>query len=173
MISFLPASYGQKGKSEISAAYGYWSIYTFVNGKPFSNSSGTGMLNYKYYLTQRFTLGMVFGYENISNWGSFLTFAPEFSYTYLDTKDDRIRIKLYGSGSLGMTVFDDFFVYNDIFSHHKDESGPKVTAHASPFGMRIGRKLAGFVEIGLGYKGLINMGASYRFRTHARVHTEN
>ncbi len=177
MISFLPASHAQKGKSEISLAYGYYSAYSLVdhasaNRPALSNSSGVGMLNYKYYLTKKLTLGMGFGYENISSWGSFLTFTPEFSYTYYDNPHDRIRVKLYGGASMGLTIFDDFFVYRDIYAHHTDESGVKVTGQITPFGMRIGRKLGGFVELGLGYKGLFNFGASYRFRTHGRTHTE-
>ncbi|MBC7554493.1 MAG: hypothetical protein H7257_10985 [Taibaiella sp.] len=178
MISFMPISHAQKGKSEISVAYGYYSAYSIVdhatNTNPaFSNSSGVGMLNYKYYLTKKVTIGMGFGYENISSWGSFLSFTPEFTYTYYDDPSNRIRVKFYGGASVGLTVFDDLFVYNNPYSYHTDESGVKLTGHVTPFGMRIGRKLGGFMELGLGYKGLFNFGMSYRFRTHAREHTEN
>lgn len=166
MISLFPrTSFAQKGKSEISVAYGPYSIYTFINGRPYDVSSGTGMLSYKYYLTKRTTLGMVVGYENISNWGSYLTFAPEASYSYYDNKEARIRVKMYGAASVGLTVFDDFYVYKDIYSHHRDESGAKLTGHVSPFGIRVGRKFAGFMEVGLGYKGLFNFGLAYRFST--------
>lgn len=174
MISFLPrTSFAQKGKSEVSLSYGYYSIYSFVNGQPYDVSSGVPMFNYKYYLTKKVTLGMVVAYENLSNWGSYLTFAPEATYTYYDNKDARIRVKMYGAASVGLTVFDDFIIYRDIYSHHLDESGAKLTGHVSPFGIRIGRKLGGFMEVGLGYKGLFNFGMSYRFRTKARFHEEN
>ena len=173
MICFIPRTYAQKGKSEISVDYGYYSIYSLVNGKPFNASSGVGMLNYKYYLTKKFTLGGVVGYENISSKGSYLTFAPEFTYTYYDNKDDRIRVRLYGSGSLGMTIFDDFFTYSNLYSQHHDESGPQVTGYASPFGIRIGRKVAGFFEVGVGYKGLVHGGFAYRFRTKKMAKTDN
>ncbi len=165
LISFVPASHAQKGKSEFSLAYGYWSAYTLTNLPPYNVSSGTGILNYKYYFSNKFTLGINVAYENISNLGSYFTVAPEFSYAYMDTKNDRIRIKLYGSGSFGLTVFDDYHVYNNLYAHHSDESGAKVTGHASPFGIRIGRKFAGFMELGFGYKGLVNGGLCYRFRT--------
>lgn len=174
MISFVPrSSFAQKGKSEVSVAYGFYSIYSFINGRPYDVSSGTGMINYKYYLSKRTTIGMVVGYENLSNWGSYLTFAPEFSYAYYDNKDARIRVKMYGAASVGLTVFDDFSTYRDLYAHHTDESGAKLTGHVSPFGIRIGRQLGGFLEVGLGYKGLFNFGMSYRFRTKARVHSEN
>lgn len=166
MFSFLPgASFAQKGKSEVSVAYGLYSMYTFYNGQPYDVSSGTAMINYKYYLNKKVTLGMVIGYENISNWGSFLTFAPEATYAYYDNKDARIRVKMYGAASVGLTVFEDFNIYRDLYSYHRDESGAKITGHVSPFGIRIGRKLGGFMEVGLGYKGLFNFGLSYRFST--------
>ena len=177
MFSFIPFSHAQRGKSEISVAYGLYSAYSLVDHatptRPaYTNSSGVGMLNYKYYLKKNITIGMAIGYENISSWGSWLSFTPEFTYTYFDNPHDRIRVKMYGGASIGLTVFDDFFVYRDIYSHHADESGAKVTGQITPFGIRIGRKLGGFMELGLGYKGLVNFGAAYRFRTAPRKHVE-
>lgn len=166
LVSFFPqSSFAQKGKSEVSVAWGPYSIYTFLNERPYDVSSGTGMISYKYYLSKRTTLGMVVAYENLSNWGSYLTFAPEATYAYYDNKDARIRVKMYGSASLGLTVFDDFAISRDLYTYHRDESGAKITGHISPFGIRIGRKLGGFMELGLGYKGLFNFGMSYRFKT--------
>lgn len=174
MVSLLPrTTFAQRGKSEVSVAYGLYSIYSLVNQRPYDVSSGVGMINYKYYLTNRVTIGGVIGYENLSNWGSYFTVAPEATYSYYDNKDARIRVKMYGTASVGLSVFDDFYVYNDIYSHHRDESGAKLTGHVSPFGIRIGRKLGGFLELGLGYKGLFNFGMSYRFRTKPRFHEEN
>ena len=72
----------------------------------------------------------------------------------------------------GLFMLPRFFVYRDIYSHHEDASGPQITGQVTPFGMRIGRKLGGFLELGYGYKGIFNFGCSYRFRTHGRTHTE-
>ena len=174
MICFIPRIHAQKGKSEVSLAYGYYSIYSLINLPPYNVSSGVGMINYKYYLTKKWTLGGVVGYENINNWGSYLIFAPEFTYTYYDNKDDRIRVKMYGGASLGLAVFDDYLYNPKSYNIATvDRTGPKVTGNATPFGIRIGRKVAGFAEFSLGYKGLINFGASYRFRTKPRAHVDN
>lgn len=178
MMCSVTLTYAQKGKSEVSVAYGYYSIYSLVNhdrvaGKPLSASSGTGMINYKYYLTNKTTIGGVIGYENINTWGSFLIFAPEMTFTYYDNKDDRIRVKMYGSISAGLAVFEDYQHYNNMYAMHQDETGARLTAHGSPFGIRIGRRFAGFAELGLGYKGIFNGGFSYRFRTKRRMHIEN
>ena len=174
MICFIPMSRAQKGKSEISLAYGNYSAYTIYNGKPYNVSSGVGMLNYKYYLTKKVTIGMVIAYENINTYGSNLIFAPEFTYSYYDNKDDRIRVKMYGGASIGLAVFDDY-MYNpqSYYIAKTDRSGAKFTGQVTPFAIRIGRKVGGFLELGYGYKGIFNFGLSYRFRTTPRAKVDN
>jgi hypothetical protein len=173
LVGIVPQSMAQKGKSEISGSYGLYSFSTLDNGKPYSTSSGVGLLSYKYYLTKRFTFGMGMGYENISNSGSYLTFTPEFTYTYYDNNQARVRVKFYGGASIGMSVFEDFYRYSDPFAVRRDDSGPKLAGHIMPFGVRIGRKLGYYAEFGLGYKGVINTGFAYRFKTKRNLHVEN
>lgn len=167
MLSFIPKGHAQKGKSEIAVGYGYYSFYSFLNyginyGSQYSNSSGTTCVTYRYYLTRDVTLGMGFGYENISNWGSFVTFSPEITATYLDTRNTMdTRIRLYGAFSYGISIFQDAQAGDP---NHFDASGAKPWAfQATPFGMRLGRQFAGFIEIGFGYKGLVNGGIELRF----------
>ncbi|NCX95428.1 MAG: hypothetical protein EBX41_03270 [Chitinophagia bacterium] len=166
-------SFAQQGKSEVSLGYGLYSFYTFHNEKPYNTSSGTGILTYKYYWSKKLTLGMSIGYENLSNKGSYLSFTPEFTYNYFDNPHHRIRVRMYSGASIGLTVFDDFYRYNDIYSQHHDETGPQFTGNVTPFGIRIGRKLAWYMELGFGYKGLISSGISYRFKTERKPHTDN
>ena len=159
MICFIPRSHAQRGKSEISLGYGYYSIYSLVNGTPFSASSGTTALSYRYYINKNVTIGLGMGYENIRTWGSFLTFAPEMTFCYLDTRHDYIRVRLYGSLSYGVTVFDDLTIKPGA----ADRSGAWAYGfQATPFGIRIGRQFAFFTEVGLGYKGLFHSGFALR-----------
>ena len=88
MICFAHRSFAQRGKSEIAVGYGYYSIYSFYNGAPLSASSGTGTISYKYYINKNVTMGMGVGFENIRTWGSFLSFVPEMTFCYLDTRND-------------------------------------------------------------------------------------
>ncbi len=165
LFCFLPKSHAQKGKSEISLGYGYWSSYTLFNGVPFSNSSGSPVLNYRYYISRDFTLGMGVSFENIAGSdgrvnGSFVTISPEFTVSYMDTRKAPIRVRLYGAGSMGVTLFSD----GDVMPGNADRSGLKLWGfQATPFGIRIGRQIAGFAEVGFGYKGLIHGGLSVRF----------
>ncbi len=173
MISFIPSTYAQKGKSEVSVSYGLWSAYTIANLPPYSTSSGVGMINYKYYLSRKTTIGMSIGFENISNSGSYLSFVPEFTYAYYDNRNDRIRVRLYGGAAIGLTVFDDFNISTSAYANRTDNSGPQLTGQITPFGMRIGRKVAFFAELGYGYKGIVTGGLSYRFSTMAKKKVDN
>jgi hypothetical protein len=164
-------SHAQKGKSEIALGYGYWSIYTLVNGVPFSNSSGSPVITYRYYLTRDVTLGMGLCYENIAGVtgrinGSFVSFCPELTVSYMDTRKAPIRIRLYGAASLGVSVFSD----GDVTPGQADRSGLKPWGfQATPFGIRIGRQIAYFAELGVGYKGLFHTGLAVRFPKSLRT----
>jgi len=167
LFANLSASFAQKGKAELSLAYGYYSSFTLYQGAPFNASTGTPNINLRYYMTNRFTLGLGIGFENNRNYGSFLTFAPEATVAYMDMKDAKVRVKIYGALAYGLTVFND---NNNNVGHDNQTGGKPWGFQFTPFGIRVGRKIAGFAEVGYGYKGLINAGLSYRFKpVHIKV----
>ena len=167
MICFIPRTHAQRGKSEIAVSYGYYSIYSLVNGSPFSASSGVPTLTYRYYINKNVTLGMSVGYENISNDASFLTFAPEMTFCYLDTRHDLVRVRLYGALSYGISVLDDL----SVTPGNTDRSGPKPYAfQATPLGIRLGRQVAGFLELGIGYRGIVHGGLEVRIPNVLKQH---
>ena len=163
MFVFIAKSHAQREKSEIALGFGYYSSYSMVNkghGYPYSASSGSYTLNYRYYLTKDLTLGLGVGVENIGTWGSFVTFSPELTATYLDTRQSTVRVRLYGSISYGISIFSN----NNLRNDQIDNSGVWATGlQATPFGIRIGRQFAYFAEVGFGYKGLFNTGIAVRF----------
>jgi len=160
LMCFSQTSFAQKGRSEIALGYGYYSIYSLVNGVPYSASAGTPTITYRYYLTKDVTLGLAVGSEHINNDGSFTTITPELTVAYLDTRHSVVRVRLYGAVSYGVTIFND----NNVVPGQSDRSG--VWAYgfqAVPFGIRMGRQVALFAEVGLGYKGLFHAGVDFRF----------
>ncbi len=167
MICFVPRGLAQRGKSEIALGYGYYSDYSLVNGAPFSASSGAPVLTYRYYINKNVTIGMGIGYENIRTWGSFLTFAPEMTFCYLDTRHDLIRVRLYGKIAYGVTIFDDL----NRAPGAADRSGPWLYGfQGTPLGIRIGRQVAYFAEVGFGYEGLIHTGIALRVPNVLKQH---
>ncbi len=171
LLGAAPSTYAQKGKSEVTVGYGFWSAYNLINGRPYRNSPGIGMLTYRHYVSNKVTIGMGFSYENIDNHGSYLSIVPEFTYCYMDNKDDRVRVRLYSGAAVGLSVFDDQYRYAAYYTHHIDESGVKFAGQANLLGVRVGRRLAFTTELGFGYRGLVNLGLSYRFKTHCCSHS--
>jgi hypothetical protein len=164
LISFIPQSHAQRGKSEFAFGYGRFSLYQFANLPPYNTSTGTFSLTYRYYVSPVVTLGMSFGYERISNWADFISFIPEVTVRYLDTKNNHAtRVRLYGSFGYGLTLLNDLHTGPGKV----DESGAKPYGfQVTPIGIRIGRQFAGFMEIGAGYKGIFHGGIALRVPRH-------
>ena len=166
MVCNFNKGYAQKGKVEIGVAYGYLSSFTLYQGAPFDVTTGTPNVNFRYYLSDNVTIGLGIGFENNSAYGSMTTFSPECTFKYLDTKDNIVRVRLYGAAAMGFTLFDD---WSNSGPNNTDNTGGKFWGfQLSPLGVRVGRKISGFAEIGYGYKGIVNAGISYRFKVQKK-----
>ncbi|MCD6010874.1 MAG: hypothetical protein K0Q79_736 [Flavipsychrobacter sp.] len=159
MFCFNIQSQAQRGRSEVAVGYGYWSLFSLTNGTP-GNSSGAAVLTFRHYFSPAVTLGLSVGTENIKDYGSFTTFAPELTVKYLDTRNARFRVRLYGAVSYGISIYND----TKVGLGEADASGVKAIGfHGCPLGVRFGRQVAIFTELGVGYKGLFHSGLEVRF----------
>ena len=100
------------------------------------------------------------------------TMAAEFSSDYVH----RDLYRFYTVAGLGFTEeietdqYDPGF-YNKGYNNGVNVYGPMrtqnnhthINACYSPLGMSIGKKLSYFLELGFGYKGIVNTGLSYKF----------
>ena len=139
----------------------------------------TPFVGYRYNFTNRFSLGGMFAYDVNS-----VYVAKETADGKLDTKDKREvkrrymtyaiepkfnyiakpAFQLYGYFGLGVTVINFASVKFNNGDEPKVESRvPVINGHLTPVGARFGKKFGGFVEIGYGYKGILNAGFSYLF----------
>lgn len=86
------------------------------------------------------------------------TIAPEIrvSYGYNDI------INFYGLLGLGRSFYTEK-VSNDANGTQETSKGGFWMFQVSPIGIKVGKKIAGFVEGGFGYKGLVRGGVSFRF----------
>lgn len=77
---------------------------------------------------------------------------PDGRYYYLSNK----RFKLYSGINAGIAVIDE-----------KEDNNSTLSAtfafHVNLIGVRVGRKLGAFCDLGVGYRGTVNLGASFRF----------
>ena len=86
------------------------------------------------------------------------TVAPELRLGY-GTKP---FVNFYALLGLGSTFIVER-IENDATNQKISMNDNYFTFQVTPFGIRVGKKLSGFAEIGYGYKGIMRLGASYKF----------
>jgi hypothetical protein len=92
----------------------------------------------------------------------YYTIAAEVKCIYTQ----RFRSCFYGVLGLGISHFNESYDYYDGgFDEYNRTRGSIPNIQVTPFGFRYGGDFAGFLEIGLGYKGLLSCGLSYNFNT--------
>ena len=151
--------------------------------------SGALFATYRYHISDVISLGLTFAFENENgswdnrNYGwlsdpgtvrlanvyqgkfrrSAYTIAPEITFNYGDFGNGLVR--LYSVVGMGYTYRDEHITYGNVNTEYKNPNVNTVhfNAYGSPLGIRVGRELSGFFELGLGYKGVLNYGLTYRF----------
>ena len=163
-----------------------------AHGISYTNDHYSGALfaTYRYHISNVISLGLTFAFENEngswsnSNYGwlvdppsnmvrinmyqgkfrrSAYTIAPEITFNYGDFAHGLVR--LYSVVGMGYTYRDEHITYGNVNIEYNNPNVNPVhfNAYGSPLGIRVGRELSGFFEIGLGYKGVLNYGLTYRF----------
>jgi hypothetical protein len=134
-------------------------------------SPGAVFLSYRFNVLKKMSLGLTCGFEMFSgdivnthsvNFGKtkkmYLTTALECKYKYTEKK----ILSFYGFLGFGYSFLftkDDFSVdvqgmkfVNSLKSH--------INGQITPIGIRVGKTFGGYLELGVGYKGLITAGLS-------------
>lgn len=169
-------------------------LFASLGPADYSNSTATGAisLTYRYHISRVISVGLAAMYEHEDGtwrtgtglllsifggsyqfYGNFsrtcITIAPEVTFNYGDVADGMLRF--YGMFGAGFT----FKQQNAYLTGSNDPNfsiegtvprfAPMhLNMQLTPFGMRYGKALGGFVELGCGYKGIFNYGITYRFR---------
>lgn len=181
-----PISAQEKGISEVKAGYGYFTstqtIYDFgemfqfvfsFDNESYENEKSTGAIyfGYNYAVSDRFTIGGVFAYEQINAdtksgndkvgkmKSTFYTVAIESCYHYFLKEN----FSMYSGLGLGYSFGNTNFVpsSSSIEKPFKNNANTP-NFHITGFGVKFGKKFGGFAEVGFGYKGLINAGISLK-----------
>lgn len=87
----------------------------------------------------------------------FLTFGLGSEYHYVHGE----WFQMYSGLSLAYT--NQYSNYTGNSSEIKDGSGGNFNYQINALGFRVGKSLAGFAELGIGYKGVASIGISYQF----------
>ena len=139
---------------------------------------GAAFMGYKYYFTDNAAVGMTGTYEawkadlnyvsNGDKVGEYqradITIAPELTYNYLN--DEWIR--LYGSVGIGITFNSEKNTDKSTATNNYNTNDTHLNANLTALGLSAGKALRGNLELGFGYKGLINLGISYIFSNNKK-----
>ena len=174
LICFSTFLYGQeKADHEFTIGYGILSTNEMVKdvgngistlfsfGTTSIETKSTGALNlaYKYAVSQKFKIGAVLASEKLTDviQGTFSSASEEVHHTYTTIaieSDIRYILKenfqMYSGIGIGYTV---------VSSGEYDQSN-YMNFHLNAIGVRIGRVVALRLELGIGYKGVLNGGIS-------------
>ena len=179
LLFTLPGFAQDKGSSEITASYAMlpsenmlgnlWMQMARIgdNGaRSFSFRKGAPFVSYKYYISERIAIGGATGYNAFANESNFrytdytqmdvktITTAGEVTWFYVR----KPGIKVYATAGVG------FYVMKASFDAQNTSTVTQgMTAQLTPVGVRFGKKVAVFTELGYGYKGVLNTGLSFRF----------
>ncbi len=164
-------SYGIGTTSEIIDAFSDI-LMSGLSGKKYTkntNYSGAIILGYKYKLNKRVRLGGTFTYEKsdakaysdkvyVGKFNrNYYTIAAEADFNYFSSK----YVDIYGSLGLGGTLYHEKYTSED---NEKDNNEIfHINYQVTPIGIKLGKNIGAFAELGVGYKGIISAGAFARF----------
>ncbi|TDE16661.1 hypothetical protein [Dyadobacter psychrotolerans] len=124
-------------------------------------------LSYYYRIKPKIALGMGLGYNSAqhrdlhkqSNKPGFQTKTAVMAFEIQFYYQEKDNISIYCEAGFGN------FYRQDQMISYPDEiySDAAITFQATPLGIRVGKKVGAFIEIGYGYKGIVNLGLSGRF----------
>ena len=178
----LSTSFMYSQKHNVSIGYGVVSndqiivtmsmIFASLSDQIFGDKSydeslyiGPLILSYHHTLAsnERISLGGSFAFDhakfkNDENAADVITFnaftlAPEFKFKYLNPENS---FNLYGLLGVGGTMM--------AYKYHETNNSniaPHFNFQISPIGFEYGRKVKGFLDIGVGYKGVISGGVTF------------
>jgi hypothetical protein len=189
VASLCGSSFAQPATSkfEVNGSIGFVSgtevwMHAFVHNprvnEYLDGASPNLFISGKYYLAARFAIGMAVGYQGIwvedrlsgvpyryTNYS--FTFCPEATFVYYQNKAFQSYFLLGLGVSYQNFIFDQS---NGAPYRGNPEPGPVMPRTQFTFlGLRMGKDLAAMLELGFGYKGLVNGGLSYRFKARKAI----
>jgi hypothetical protein len=140
-----------------------------------SNATPVYLASYKYFLTDRFAIGVTGGFQTLSGKDTCNCTTPQgtttaqynykannfvlaanFTWVYSNWHE----VETYGELSGGISIIKE----HDNYGGEAASSATfnKAAFQATPLGIRVGGNFGGFIEFGYGYKGIISGGLSYQ-----------
>jgi len=183
-------SYGRESGTDIIRGFQFNTTPRLDHSSYNSAISKTGNIfaSYSYFLTSRLAVGLTLGTEFVSfnhytnqdqplvgpvsypagtYRANVTTLAFELKPIYYNGR----LVQLYGLFGVGGRHYSEKMVSSDnlLISPSDNYTAPWfLNTQWTPIGVHVGKTLSGFLEFGIGYKGLINGGISYKLARKAK-----
>ncbi len=168
----------QTKKDDISLSYAHGILPSCIlldyiipgggsHGTVITHSTGANVISGKWQLSKSFSLGLSFGHRYAVgyNFDSDPSYNKNFGYRCTNLTLDAAysyeideNISLYAAVAAGRSTING---HEQTRSYGRSYVYNGLALQLTPIGVRFGRRLGGFVEVGLGYKGLVSGGISY------------
>ena len=153
-----------------------------------SSKTGNIFVTYRYFFNPKLDLGITLGTESLT-FSHYQNTPPPAPTPMTGTYNVNITtlaielkpiyyngriIQLYGLVGLGARYYTQKEVGQGSapLQNPTTPTGIFVNSQMTPIGVRAGKRLSGFVELGIGYKGLVNAGVSYKVNGKRAATTE-
>lgn len=154
-------------------------VTSVITGEKLTHKDGSSQmaftLHYSYAIKDRWMLGTSLAYQNIKgnlfldgeksgySHSAVYSLGVESNYRYISKPKFQMYSGLGAGYAFGKTTFK---LGDELEFKNTNKDTSKInymTYHLTALGFRVGKKLAVFAELGVGYKGIINGGMSYQF----------
>lgn len=170
----INVSYGLVSTNSFSEIFAESILEGFTGGlHSFKNFKSSGSINLDYYraISKNLKVGGALVYEQVSRDSYFdkkfngktetnyISVMPQIKFLYIA----KPAFELYSGLAAGASLRYEEYNSTDQGVKSQKESDIFFAFQANLLGIRVGKKLAGFAELGFGNKGILNAGISYRF----------
>lgn len=155
--------------SDAGGSVGTATFATLSDTTRIHNSVAAINASYRYFVTRGLALGISGSFQPLSGTSNLVLPSTPFNFTGSNTTVAADLTWLYSSrewyqsyGGIGGGV--SFMHEHDIYTDHtvRDINTQTFAFQFTLLGIRVGRSLGAYAELGLGYKGLINAGISWQ-----------
>lgn len=168
--SEISASYGVISTDDIANIFG--EIITSIAGYKTKNPTYTGIINvgYRNLINKRWLIGLTVSYEKSkaeayvldskigTEKNTYYTLAAEANYQYICGS----MFQMYSGFGIGFTQASATLLRTDNNPDTNDKNN-HINFQFTLAGIRVGKTIGAFGELGFGYKGIVNGGVSFRF----------
>jgi hypothetical protein len=167
---FTSYGVGSAQQLGIFIVYGFASAFT-LKELEFYNMIGPLIIGYKRNLGMNFSIGITYSYSEmtaeVKNQNGSTYYKEDFKFHTLMARQDFIYVtnkyvQMYSGLGEGLMIGSSHYKYDYSPTTYKWNE-TTFAFQVNAFGLRVGHKFGGFIELGAGFNGFVNAGLTWKF----------